>query len=258
MMRHDEFCRAESDVTGRLQQWFGVSPGRYLLEQEELCLQRLLPNLFGYYLVQLGPAGICAGLLRTCRIRTRLVVDRMDRGPEGAKMVLADFQRLPIASESVDVVVFSHALDFSVDPHQVLREAERILIGEGRLIILGFNPWSLWGFWKLLFGRSGQVPWCGRFLSQRRLHDWLFLLGFEVEEVESIMFRPPLPQTGMMRRLQFMERLGRRFWPFFAGAYVIHAVKRVSTPTLVGHRWNRQARLLGRRVIEPTTRSPSI
>ena len=67
MMKQDKFCRSESDVTGRLQQWFGIAPGRYLLEQEEACLQRLLPNLFGYYLVQLVPAGICGGLLHTLR-----------------------------------------------------------------------------------------------------------------------------------------------------------------------------------------------
>ncbi len=164
---------------------------------------------------------------------------------------------LPFASDSIDVVLLSHTLDFSPDPHPLLREVERVLIPEGKLIILGFNPFSLWGAWRLFRLRRRNIPWCGRFLSLSRLDDWLSLLGFEVQQVKRMMFIPPLQQSGLIRQLAIVERLGRRYWPMLSGSYVVQAVKRVSTLTPIEPAWKLGSRVLGGSVIEPTTRTSS-
>jgi hypothetical protein len=131
----------------------------------------------------------------------------------------------------------------------VLREAERVLIAEGRAIVVGFNPYSLWGLWRL-FGRwRGDIPWCGHFLSYPRLNDWLTLMGFGIERMDVMEFRPPT-RSG---RMDGMERLGRRVWPMLAGVYVVRAVKRVSRITPVRQRWSR-LRALAPGAIEPTAR----
>ena len=97
----------------------------------------------------------------------------------------------PIAADSVDAVLLPHTLEFAEDARQVLRETERVLIPEGRLVVIGFNAFSMWGAWRLVRRGQGRVPWCGNFLTPFRISDWLSLLGFDVEMQEMMMFRPP-------------------------------------------------------------------
>ena len=257
IMEPDLFCTSEPDIGGRLARWFEELPGRLLLEQETVVLERMLSDLFGYYLVQVGRAGLCVWTSESCRIRTRLVLDAGKGDVTEPVDICCDPQRLPVAADSVDAVVLPHTLDFARDPHRLLREVERILIPEGRVILFGLNPWSLWGAWRLARKHSGKIPWCGRFLSPRRVQDWLQLLGFEVETVEMLMFRPPLRNEALLQHLRFLEEGGRRFWPPLAGAYAIRAVQRVSHPTPLKPAWKRRTAIFGGSMIKPTTRSTS-
>jgi SAM-dependent methyltransferase len=163
-------------------------------------------------------------------------------------------EQLPLASDTVDLVVLPHTLDFSLDPHLVLREAERILIPEGRVLIVGFNPISLWGLWRGALRWRGGVPWCGRFLSYRRIVDWLVLLGFDIEYSDVCAFAPPLDSDRWARRLDRAEGLGRRVWPMLAGVYVVRAVKRVSTIRPIKSGWS-SLRVFGPSAIEPSARN---
>jgi len=151
-------------------------------------------------------------------------------------------------------VVLPHTLEFERDPHEVLREVDRILIPEGHVVVLGFNPWSLWGMWRLLRCRSGKAPWCGDFLSLLRIKDWMALLGFDVVLVRRYFYRPPLQRVGIMKKLSFMERLGSKLWPHLSGAYLLVAQKRVATLTPIKPRWSPRRRLMGS-LARPSARS---
>ncbi|HEC16326.1 MAG TPA: methyltransferase domain-containing protein [Sedimenticola sp.] len=251
-MRND--ATAQPAVQERLRDWFQRPPGELLLAQEQACLEQLLPDLFGHYLVQLGAVGAGLDLSAVSRFRRHVVLDVSVADWGKALPLIGEARRLPVATDSVDAMLMLHTLDFSPKPHQVLREADRVLIAEGRLIIAGFNPWSLWGLWRLVHRGPGRIPWCGRFLALRRLQDWLSLLGFKVELTRHLMFRPPLGGRGIMGRFEFMERLGQHFWSPLAGVYVVQAVKRGSNLKPVGRIWAPRARLLGGRVVEPTAR----
>ena len=193
--------------------------------------------------------GVYLAYLDACPIRRKTVVTLRIVAAVSSSLV-ADVARLPFASDSVDALIMVHTLDFSSDPHQVLREAERVLIAGGRVIVIGFNPYSLWGLWRL-FGRwRGSVPWCGQFLSYPRLNDWLTLLGFGIEGTDVMEFRPP---TRSSAHLDAVERFGRRVCPMLAGVYVVRAVKRVSRVTPVRQHWSR-LRVIGPRAIGPTAR----
>lgn len=257
-MKRDPFCISEQNLARRLEQWTEELPGRYLLEQELAVLERLLPDLFGYYLVQLGLGKSLDRIGQLSRIKTHILLEQAGAQLSVPTAIRADYLRLPIATDSVDVVFLPHVLDFVADPHQLLREAERILIPEGRLIVFGLNPWGLWGLWKLLLGRSGKLPWCGQFVSQRRLNDWLSLLGFEVEFSEPLMFRPPLGNEAVMNNLEFLERMGRRFWPALSNGYVVQAVRRVSNLTPVQPGWKKKRAVFSGGMVEPSTRSGSV
>lgn len=243
----------ESPLAG-LETWYGSPLGFEVGVRESACLQEMLEDVFGYYLVQVGVTDSFREALSASRIRYRVVMPASYARPRRVPSlgVVGDPTRLPLASDAVDAVLLPHTLDFVADPRQVLREAERVLIPEGRVFILGFNALSSWGLISLLNRRRRRIPWCGRFLTPYRVEDWLSLLGFDVERRERILFELPL-RRALGLRLGSLESLGRRLWPAVGGVYAIRAVKRVSTLTPIKPLWAARGALLPG-AIEPTIR----
>ncbi len=229
----------------RLEQWYTTRLGCLLAEQEQQQLDTELVNLFGYHLLHMGSPTEGA-MLRASRVnhrmRTRLDPDSRAAGRDERGLCLEP-TALPFSPDTLDVVVLSHVLEFSNDPHTVLREVERSLIPEGHVVILGFNPVSLWGLIRLFRGGKGQLPWCGHFMTLTRLKDWLALLGFDVVQQRRYCYRPPWQRPRLMQQLMFMERLGQRLWPFFGGGYLLVARKRVTTLTPIRPRWRARRRI---------------
>jgi SAM-dependent methyltransferase len=154
--------------------------GRRLLEREEAELGAVLPELFGRSIVQVGSWGEGDRLIAASEMLHHAVVGTM--GAAGVQTV-AQPDALPILDKSVDAVLLPHTLEFAHSPHDVLREVDRILTDRGRLMILGFNPWSLWGLRERLGLRYRDFPGGARFHSCSRVCDWLELLGYEVSLV---------------------------------------------------------------------------
>ena len=236
---------------GALQAWYAREPGRSLAALENALLRAALEGAFGYHLVVVGhcPPG---GWLEASPIRHQVVVD-LD-GTAGTAGVRARAEALPFRSDSVDAVVLAHTLDYVAHPHEALREAERVLVPEGHLVVLGFNPFSLWGL-RWVAARRRAVPWCGRRLAAGRVRDWLELLGFDVLSVTRAGYRPPLGHAGLMQRLARLEDAGRRVWPALGAVYVVVARKRVLTLTPVRPRWRpRRALVPAGGLAEPSPR----
>lgn len=237
--------------------WFDSGAGRTLHAQEQLRVSRVLPDLFGYHIAQIGSFG-SAGLLEASRIGHKMVL-RIPGGVDaGSGVTLACFpESLPFAADSIDVVVLPHVLEFTPSPHRVLREVERVLIGEGHLVLLGLNPWSLWGLWRFVLGWREDPPWCGQYYALARLRDWLALLDFDLVHVDRFSYRPPLRSIAVMDRLQVLEQLGRYLWPLFAGAYLVIARKRVAPLTPSRLRWPARHGMIAAGVAEPSMRKSS-
>jgi SAM-dependent methyltransferase len=243
--------REPRDGLASLRHWFNSTPGTAVSILEQQIAREMLTDLFGYHVVQLG-APNPAHLLEHSRISHRVVI--ASSSSEGGQVSLyADPDRLPIEPNSIDVVVLPHTLELASNAHGVLRETERILIGDGYVVIFGFNPWSIYGLWRYALGWRGAAPWSGRFLSLTRLKDWLGLLGFDIERIERTSFRPPIENSRWHRRLEFIERLGGYFWPIFSNVYVILARKRIATVTPIRARWAKRTHLTSN-VVEPTAR----
>ena len=232
--------------------WFNSETGELLRQYEIRAFERLTEQLFGFQLLQLGVLDELRPMLVDTQIKHQTLIGP-DRQNDWQNYMVACADHLPVKSDSVDAVLLPHTLDVSIDPQKVLLEVERVLIPEGRIVLSGFNPFSLWGMVKPIKRKSASVPLQGHFVSYTRLHDWLSLLGFDVEASEVMMFRPPMQSISMMHKLEFMEKLGARLWPRFGGVYMIRAVKRVSTLTPVEPVWKKRPRLLSH-VTEPTTR----
>ncbi|MGH8701649.1 MAG: class I SAM-dependent methyltransferase, partial [Burkholderiales bacterium] len=144
---------------------------------------------------------------------------------------------LPIASNSADLVVLPHVLEFSENPHQILREVARVLLPEARVAIACFNPWSLWGF-RRAFGSKRRYPWNGRFLNLPRLKDWCALLNLEISAGQMGCYVPPCTTEKWLGRCAFMEAAGDRWWPIAGSVFFLQAVKRVRGMRLITPRWS--------------------
>ena len=242
-----------------LSDWFQTPPGQYLLAWEKAQLDESVANVFGFHGVQLGLPEV-NGLWANRMPHRWLALDvPVTTGSD----FLCDFSALPFAESSLDLVIMPHTLELTSDPHAALREAARVLVPEGRLVLTCFNPTSLWGVRQSLSNRLSKhgwgdsfVPSPGEWLGYWRLRDWLRLLGFEIESTEFGCYRPALNQQGWLDHMAGMDRWGPRWWPIFGAAYCLVAVKKVHGMRLMGPAWRKTA-LVPSRVRAPATHCES-
>jgi SAM-dependent methyltransferase len=240
--------------------WLQTAPGRYLLEWEQDRLDLAVTDAFGFHALQLGLPELDG--LRANRMPHRWIASDSLMAPELLPLPPArdglsttqqaeepvglhcEFDALPFPQNSLDLVVLPHALELARDPHQTLREVERVLVPEGRVVIAGFNPASLWGLRQsagrvkrgLGFSRDKclYLPRAGEFIGYWRLRDWLRLLGFEVEIGRFGCYRPPFQSAPWLQRCAWMDPVGDRWWPVLGAVYFLVAVKRVRGMRLIG------------------------
>ncbi|QEA12088.1 class I SAM-dependent methyltransferase [Comamonas flocculans] len=227
--------------------WLGSPAGRYLLQWQQERHDELVADIFGYHALQLGMPQLQG--LRANRMQHRWLAlatgdaEQQDGAP--APSLWADAVQLPFEQASLDLVLMPHTLELSVSPHAALREAARVLVPEGRLIVSGINPWSLWGArqrrmqWYRRLGAGGPlfVPELEEFFSPWRLGDWMRLLDLEVESVSLGCFRPSFQSARWLQRMAWMDRLGPHGWSLLGAAYVMVAVKRVLGVRLLEPAW---------------------
>ncbi len=225
---------AELQIHAAWLRWLQRPAGHYLCDWLQERLDTMLADEFGYFAVQCGMPNLDG--LRNNRMSHRIVLQHpLEELPNQHPCIWVDsFAEMPLASNSVDLLLLPYVLEFSPDPHAVLREAQRVLRSEGRLVIAGLNPWSLWGLRELSLG-----PWFGnclpldcRMLALGRLRDWMGLLEFDMDRGRFGCYRPICDTDVWLRRWAWMESAGDRWWPICGASYLIGAVKRSK-----GMRW---------------------
>ena len=252
-----------SEIIG-LTEWLKTPPGEYLLAWERARFDDAVADIFGYHALQIGLQEI--DTLRSNRIPHRwLALDSMQSttvsAPDGILnlsseplqssrrvALLTHSAALPFPSNSLDLVLLPHTLELSHDPHATLREVERVLVPEGRVVISGLNPASLWGLRQKrarLCKRLGCgelfLPESGEFIGHWRLRDWLRLLSFEVESAHFGGYRPAIDNARWLGRFAWMDFAGARWWPIFGAVYFLVATKRVRGMRLLGPAWKDRA-----------------
>lgn len=227
-----------------LQRWFDSDVGQYVRKWEQEHIDNLVADVFGFRAVQYGlpefdylaanrmPFKVYAGPVPL----DKSLKDRWQAS------VLCEAEQLPFDGDSLDLLVLCHTLSSAQDQHMVLREAQRVLVPEGRLVIVGFNPWSLWGLRNAL---PGLAPWFpsgeSGSVSPARLKDWLRLLSFEIDRGHFGCYAPAVGTQQWLERFAFMEKAGDRWWPIFGSVYIVSAVKRVAGMRLITPAWKRKS-----------------
>ncbi|AUG99846.1 methyltransferase domain-containing protein [Prodigiosinella confusarubida] len=155
--------------------WDAIPWGDYYREALDMALVPWWPRLFGFHLLKIGQLSTAIES-NDCTIPHQVNVTMNNTSAH----VIATPSQLPFVEKSVDACLLAHILEYSSDPHSVLREVDRILINDGWIIISGFNPVSLVGLGKVVPGLRKRQPYCSRMFSQMRIMDWLSLLNYEI------------------------------------------------------------------------------
>jgi SAM-dependent methyltransferase len=233
-----------------MHEWFETPPGRYLLAWERAEFDRAVADIFGYHALQMGLPEL--DVLQANRMPHKWLALSEAQAAESLLKpdLICDFSALPFEENSLDLVVLPHSLELNVDPHTTLREVERVLVPEGKVVICCLNPASLWGlrqrrahvYRRLGFGEL-YLPDAGDFIGYWRLRDWLRLLSFEVETSSFGCYRPALSTEKWLERFSWMDAVGERSWPIFGAVYFIVAVKRVRGVRMIEPAWRRARRV---------------
>jgi SAM-dependent methyltransferase len=220
---------ARSSLSG----WLSTPQGAYVLDWELAQFDSAVDDVFGFRAVQIGLPEV--DFLRQNRIPYRFTL-ALERGAA----VAADALQLPLATQSVDLVALPHVLEGHPNPHDVLREVERVLMPEGQVVISGFNTASLWRVRQAFTFERNGAPWDAKFIGLLRLREWLRVLGFELNGGKFGCYAPPFRDKKWLDRFAFMDKAGARWWPVTGGVYVVRAVKRVHGMRVISPAWRQE------------------
>ena len=229
---------AQSSIVS-LGEWLQSDSGQYVRQWEQARIDAIVSDVFGYNAIQLGTPEL--DLLRANRMPMKAYCGASlpsDTPPsDWVGMVQAEPEFLPFETQSIDLLVLFHGLELTEHPHEVLREVDRVLVPEGRIVLSGFNPWSLWGARNRLPGKNYLPVAPAAQVSLPRLKDWFKLLSFDIDLGHFGCYVPPFHTKKWIDRFSFTERAGNRWWPVCGGVYVVSAIKRVPGMRLLTPRW---------------------
>lgn len=252
--------------------WCKSELGQRTLDQEREVLDQLLPELFGYHLMQMGvfdsPSLAVNSPIKhrffLSDVGVELLPTHSDDPAEILRsqmsMVKSKCTELPLASDSIDVAVLHHSLDFHDNPHGILREVARTLLPGGKIVIVGFNPWSWWGIARMFLKNASKAPWNGNFVSPYRLSDWLNLLDFEIEGCECVCYGLPTVDPRTSAAFSWVGALAKRWLSQTGAVYTLVATKRVATFTPIKPKRFQRPSLVSiplNGLVRPTSRNPS-
>lgn len=209
--------------------WAQLPNGKWIAQLLQTRLDPWNEKLFGYHYLKLG--GLSGELsTNACSIYHQVCVDR----ESAYRNVVADFDELPFLEKSFDVCLLAHLFEFYHDPHQLLREVDRVMMEDGYLIITGFNPCSLMSLSRFLphFGQGYKHK--GRFFMPMRIKDWLSVLNYEVIDCDVFSPLPPIrmlnPDSKLSQCLSY-----RSSW--MGGVYFLVARKRTCPLRPIKPQW---------------------
>jgi len=217
-----------------LRHWFETPIGEVYRHSESALLSQKLSENFRAEVLQLDFIGWEDEFHEAMRFAHYTILDHETSDPTKYTRVVGEADSLPIDTHSVDIVIMPHTLEFEENPHQVLREVNRVLKPEGIVLLMGFNPWAFWHLPRFLPKAKRKTPWHGRFISRYRVIDWLKLLNFEIEVNQGYCLFPLLKKDKQIKLHPAFAKV-LAYLPFLPAAYFIMGVKRVSGGTSVFH-----------------------
>jgi ubiquinone/menaquinone biosynthesis C-methylase UbiE len=229
------------ETVHKLGYWFHTPAGRAILRAEQQWCQQQLKKCYGYHAVQLGGLGD-NHWLQGCLIRHQVGVARK-RVFTPLSQVVANWETLPFASESIDLICLPHTLEICQQPKQVLEECFRVLIPSGKLIVLGFNPSGWWRYWSWLTLGTLNKPPIAHWHQENEVKGWLAQQDFFALSACKLFHLPPLGCGDSLKYLQCADDLLATVLPALGAVYASYCEKRMHVITPIKPKWANQPRV---------------
>lgn len=213
----DQATFSEQFLAG--QRYWQTSHGRRQWQAEKQCLHQLLARSGVQHALELG---VAPPLLAHDSIRHRIGWAPQRELAEHPSTLICRPEALPLADESLELVVVHHLLEVAPQPTHMLREAARVTSDSGRLILIGWHPLGIAGPARLkrcherFYQRS-------RWLTPGRLRDWLRFIDFNIERIDYCGFVPFENTPDWL----LMEHWGRRHNLPLGRAWIISAKRQM-------------------------------
>lgn len=200
--------------------FYETPQGKLLQLLEENYLKRAITVSCKQTILQIGALSWENDFIDCSLYQKYSILDAKGDGCCDAVKICGKSYQLPIQSEMVDLVILPHLLEFDANRFQTMREIDRVLKPEGEVIILNFNPFSIWVRLQFFWNKKLSKSWLGHFIHRNRVADWLKLLNFEIKSTSEFTLDSILTTTEGFK-------FGKR--TYFSMAYAVRAVKRQYT-----------------------------
>ncbi len=230
------------DNQKKLEHWFQTPLGRQLLKNQRQVVHNQIGQTFGNHQIEFLVSHRLP-IASSGNISHRVTVISQWENDLPDNVLVALPHEVPLPENTADLIVLHHSLDMASQPHQTLRDVCRVLRSGGHLVVIGFNPVSFWGVRKI-FNQHDAAPWCSRFISSKRIEDWLALLDFKINKSIYSFYQMPLQRWANTRSNSFIEGFCRRFRLPLGAYYCIVAQKQIGASIAVKPRW-KTAKVIG-------------
>ena len=211
----------------RIESWFASDLGKRILHHEIALIEDFLVAQTGAHIGQISVQN--KALFSSSPIENKFLIDV---GNELRSGIAVNPMQLPFGDDSIDILISHHFLDFVDSKKPAISELGRVISPAGSLILIGFNPISLWGLFQF-FGRFTKDPaWSGKYVMPRSQIRWLSSLGFRQHSLRySVCWRP---------NLFFKESDESRVSLPIGSIYVLIAKKWIEAPRIVRPEWGKR------------------
>lgn len=230
--------------------WLTQPLGSAILTLEQQFLTSVLPNYSGQFALLIGVPRQHP-LLHASVMLNNVVLSPLMNSAKHFSLIESEFYQLPIASGSVDLVILPHTVECVENQRHLIAEACRLVKPEGFIMLLGFNPFSLWGLKKWWVNHQ-PMPWSGNFVRPKQIKQWLSLADFELYKQDMLLFRPPFKNQSIFNKLSFMEKIGKFIYP--GGIYVLTFRAKVIPLTPIKLHWRQKIPAMSSTLPRPTLR----
>jgi hypothetical protein len=219
-------------------EWSKTTFGDILLRAEQIEINNILPLFFGNYLIKIGGPRYST-FLQTSPIRQKIFLSTYPQQCANntntkfhnyatTNIIQCDYTALPLFCESVDVALVHHALEFAKNPRAILEEVAQVLTPQGHVILIGFNPKSLFGLQHFFIkNKNTSIFKQARFINTKRITEWLNQLNFTVTKHITCYFRPYSQNINLLQTLQPLEKMGKLCNNKFGASYILVAEKKI-------------------------------
>ena len=236
--------------------WFQHLPGSMLIEMETHYLSAWLSSISGEHLLQIGGPGDLQLVKSAYHLAHKTYLSTQFVTSSHSARIQSNLEELPIMPNSIDVVVLAHLLEFADSPLHLLQEIYHVLAPNGQVLILAFNPFSLWGLSRRSRKKRG-FPWSGHFYPHWKIKRWLRKIGYSIITSKTLCYRPTVHDARQCNRLHFMETLGQSCFPGLGAVTFIAAQKNEIAVTPIKAKWWEKKVKVGSSYAEPSTRIKS-